>query len=68
MQQECAKKNILHFGVFHPSFAQTKDDIDYTIKVYDKVFSMLNNSIKNKTLLKDKEGRVISAFGVRDKQ
>lgn len=68
LQQECAKKNILHFGVFHPSFAHTKDDIDYTIKVYDKVFSMLNNSIKNKTLLKDIEGRVISAFGVRDKK
>ena len=44
LQQECAKNNILHFGVFHPSFAHTKDDIDYTIKVYDKVFSMLNNS------------------------
>ena len=66
MQQECAKRNILHFGVFHPSYAHTKDDISYTIQVYDKIFLMLNHSIKNKTLIKDMKGKVISSFGVRD--
>jgi glutamate-1-semialdehyde aminotransferase len=65
IQQECAKRGVLFVGYHHTSFAHTKEDIEYTLKVYDEVLSLLSKALKDKSLKNKIEGKAISAFGVR---
>ena len=65
IQQESVKRGVLFVGYNHPSFAHTESDIQYTLKVYDEVFSILSKSLKEKTIRSRIQGRPISAFGVR---
>jgi len=65
IQQESVKRGVLFVGYHHTSFAHTPEDIDYTLKVYDEVFFLLNKALKEKNIKDKLEGKAISAFGVR---
>ena len=65
IQQECAKKGVLFVGYHHTSLGHTREDIEYTLEVYNDVFSRMRKALADKTLKDKTEGRVISAFGVR---
>lgn len=65
LQQECVRRGVLFVGYHHTSFAHTKEDIEYTLKVYDEVFSLLSKALADKNLKDKIEGKAISAFGVR---
>ncbi len=65
IQQECVKRSVLFVGYHHPSLGHTREDINYTLKVYDEVFSLLSKALADKTLKSKIEGKAISAFGVR---
>lgn len=65
IQQESAKRGVLFVGYNHTSFAHSEKDIQYTLGVYDEVFSLLGKALKNKDLKNKLKGRPISAFGVR---
>ena len=66
IQQESVERGVLFVGYNHTSFAHTIDDIEYTLKVYDEVFSLLDKALKDKSIKVKLKGRPISAFGVRD--
>jgi glutamate-1-semialdehyde aminotransferase len=65
VQQECVKKGVLFVGYHHTCFAHKKKHIEYTLEVYEEVFSQLAKAINMKNLKEKIEGKAISAFGVR---
>jgi len=65
IQQECVKRGVLFVGYHHTSFAHTREDIEFTINVYDEVFSLLSKALEGKSLKDKLEGKTISSFGVR---
>jgi len=65
IQQECVRRGVLFVGYHHTSFAHTKEDIEYTLKIYDEAFSLLSKALADKNLKGKIEGKAISAFGVR---
>ena len=65
VQQECAKRGVLFVGYHHTSLAHTKEDIEFTLNVYDEVFSLSSRALKDKSLNDKLEGITISSFGVR---
>ncbi|MBN2689847.1 MAG: aminotransferase class III-fold pyridoxal phosphate-dependent enzyme [Gammaproteobacteria bacterium] len=48
--QEALKHGILTFGTHNVSYAHTKEDINYMIQVYDKIFGLLKQVVADKTL------------------
>ena len=65
IQQECVKRGVLFVGYHHTSLAHTKEDIEFTLNVYDEVFSLLSRALEDKSLKDKLEGIPISSFGVR---
>ena len=65
IQQECVKRGVLFVGYHHTSFAHTREDIEFTLNVYDEVFSLLSKVLEDKSLKDKLEGKTISSFGVR---
>jgi hypothetical protein len=65
IQQECVKKGVFFVGYHHTCFSHQKKHIKHTLKVYEEVFSQLVKEINMKNLKEKIEGKIISAFGVR---
>jgi len=65
IQQECVKRGFLFVGYHHTSLAHTKEDIKFTLDVYDEVLPLLKKAIDENNLREKIKGRVISAFEVR---
>jgi len=65
IQQESIKRGVLFVGYNHTSFAHTQADIEYTLKVYDEVFSLVKRALEEKAIKDKLEGKPISSFGVR---
>ena len=65
MQQECVKRGFLFVGYHHVSLAHKKEDIEFTLNVYDEAFSLLVKALENNTVKDEIEGEAIKLFGVR---
>jgi glutamate-1-semialdehyde aminotransferase len=65
IQEECAKRGLLFVGYHHTSFAHKEKDIEYTLKTYDEVFSIIKTAIQDKSLRNKISGKPISAFNIR---
>ncbi len=65
IQQESIKRGVLFVGYNHTSFAHTQGDIEYTLRAYDDVFSLVKKALEEKSIKDKLEGKPISSFGVR---
>jgi glutamate-1-semialdehyde 2,1-aminomutase len=61
VQQEMIKNGILWAGFHNLCFSHTQEDIDYTLKVYDKVLDQLKASIEKGALADDLRGEPVQA-------
>jgi glutamate-1-semialdehyde 2,1-aminomutase len=50
MQQEMIKRGILWGGFHNVCYTHSEEDIDYTLKTYNKVLAMLSEALKQKDL------------------
>lgn len=65
IQQECVKKGVLFVGYHHTGWGHRREDIEFTLKVYDEVFALLRDGIRKNNIKDRLEGKEISSFGVR---
>ena len=65
IQQECAKKGVLFVGYHHTCYSHKEMDIQYTLKVYDEVFSLLSKALSDRSVVGKLIGKPICTFGVR---
>ena len=65
IQQECARMGVLFVGYHHTCFEHKIGDIEVTLKVYDEVFSMLNEALSDRSVVGKLAGKPICAFGIR---
>ena len=64
--QEMFKRGILTLGSHNINFSHTKKDINKLLKVYTEVLPMIEQSIKNQTLLENIKGDILQPlFKVR---
>ena len=64
--QEMFKRGILTLGSHNINFSHTKKDINKLLKVYTEVLPMIEQSIKNQTLLENIQGDILQPlFKVR---
>ena len=64
--QEMFKRGILTLGSHNINFSHTKKDINQLLKVYTEVLPMIEQSIKNQTLLENIQGDILQPlFKVR---
>lgn len=61
VQQEMIKNGILWAGFHNMCFSHTQEDINYTLKVYDRVLDQLKASIEKGTLANDLKGEPVQA-------
>ena len=65
LQQEAVQRGVLFVGYNHTSLAHTEEDIQFTLGVYDEVFSLLRKALADGSIKRKIRGKPISAFGVR---
>ena len=58
-QQEAIKGGILAAGWHAPSYAHTADDVDVTLRIYDRVFKDIVTWVKDDTLQKHLVGKLV---------
>jgi glutamate-1-semialdehyde aminotransferase len=59
-QQECASRGILFIGYHLPSYAHQKEDIDFTLAVYDEVMVLFKQVMKDGNLVASLRGPVLT--------
>jgi len=59
LQQELIKNGILWSGSHNMSYSHSREDIDYTLKVYDKILPLLNDAVEKGNLLTKIKGEVV---------
>lgn len=59
-QQECAKRGLLFIGYHLPSYAHKKEEIQFTLDVYDAVFESFKKVTQKGNLRKFLEGAVVT--------
>lgn len=59
-QQECARRGILFIGYHLCSYAHKKEDIDFTLSVYDEVMASFKKVVAEGTLKKSLKGTVLT--------
>lgn len=67
IMQECVKRGVLFVGYNHTCLAHKHKDIEYTLSVYDEVFSLLNKMLKENNVETFLEGKTIGTVGVRNR-
>jgi len=60
IQQECAKRGVLFIGYHLVSYSHKREHIEFTLQVYDEVFSLVRSAIKNNNLVELIEGTVVT--------
>jgi glutamate-1-semialdehyde aminotransferase len=65
IQQECARMGVLFVGYHHTCLEHKTGDIEFTLKVYDEVFSLLSKALSDRSVVDKLIGKPICAFGVR---
>jgi glutamate-1-semialdehyde 2,1-aminomutase len=50
--QEVMKRGLLNFGIHFMSYAHTKSDVDKTLAIYDEVFPIMSDAMRNGTVLR----------------
>jgi glutamate-1-semialdehyde aminotransferase/spore coat polysaccharide biosynthesis protein SpsF (cytidylyltransferase family) len=60
IQQECAKRGILFIGYHLVSYSHKREHIEFTLEVYDEVFSIVKNALENQNLVQKLEGEVVT--------
>jgi len=59
-QQECATRGVLFIGYHLPSFAHQKEDIDFTLEVYDQVMISFKEAMAQNRLKESLRGPVLT--------
>ena len=59
-QQECAKRGVLFIGYHLPSYAHKKEDIDFTLRVYDEVMVLFKEVMAKDKLKESLVGTVVT--------
>lgn len=59
-QQECAKKGVLFIGYHLCSYAHKKEDIDFTLVVYDEVMTSFKRVMDEGSLKNSLKGKVLT--------
>lgn len=59
-QQESAKRGVLFIGYHLVSYAHKKEDIDFTLRAYDEVFSSFKKLIRDKRVKESLEGKILT--------
>ncbi len=59
-QQECAARGVLFIGYHLPSFSHRKEDIDFTLGVYDEIMVLFKDVMAKGTLKESLRGPVLT--------
>jgi glutamate-1-semialdehyde aminotransferase len=61
VQQEMIKRGVLWGGFHNMSFSHTQEDVDYTLKAYREVLSILKDAVANNTVASSLRGEPVQA-------